>query len=50
MNNYPNKNTKIKYNNRLPYITCGLRKSIKHKHTPRHAYTKDPSDENKQKC
>ena len=29
MNNFPTKNTKIKYNNRLPYITSGLRKSIK---------------------
>ena len=50
MNNFPNKNTKIKYNNRLPYITSGLRKPIKHKHTLRHAYAKDPTDENKQKC
>ena len=50
MNNFPTKNTKIKYNNRLPYITSGLRKSIKHKHTLRHAYAKDPTDENKQKC
>ena len=50
MNNFPTKNTKIKYNNRLPYITSGLRKSIKHKHTLRHAYAKDQTDENKQKC
>ena len=50
MNNFPTKNTKIKYNNRLPYITSGLRNSIKHKHTRRHAYAKDPTDENKQKC
>ena len=48
--NFPTKNTKIKYNNRLPYITSGLRKSIKHKHTLRHAYVKDPTDENKHKC
>ena len=50
MNNFPTKNTKINYNNRLPYITSGLQKSIKHKHTLRHAYAKNPSDENKQKC
>ena len=40
INNFPTKNTKIKYNNGLPYITSGLRKSIKHKHTLRHAYAK----------
>ena len=34
----------------LPYNTSGLRKLIKHKHTLRHAYVKDPTDENKQKC
>ena len=48
MNNFPTKT--LKYNNRLPYITSGLRKLIKHKHTLRHAYVKDPTDENKQKC
>ena len=31
-------------------FTSGLRKSIKHKHTLRHAYIKDTTDENKQKC
>ena len=50
MNNFPTKNTKIKYKNRLPYITSGLGKSINHKHTLRHAYVKDPTNENKQKC
>ena len=34
----------------LPYITSGLRKSIKYTHTLRHAYVKDPTDENKHKC
>ena len=50
MNNFPTKNTKIKYNNRLPYITSALRKSVKHKHTIRLAYVKDPTNKNKQKC
>ena len=27
-----------------------LHRPIKHKHTFRHAYVKDPTDENKQKC
>ena len=34
----------------LLYITSGLRWSIKHKHALRHAYVKDPTDDNKQIC
>ena len=32
------------------YITGRLCNSIKHKHSPRHAYVKDETDENKHKC
>ena len=44
------KTTKIKYKNRLPYITSGLCKSIQYKDILRHIYAKNPTNEIKQKC
>ena len=39
-NCFPEKNVKIGYKNRLPYLTAALRKSIKTKHILKHAYEK----------
>ena len=37
----------IKYNNRVPYITRGIRQSIKQKHKLYNTYLKNPTDLNK---
>ena len=40
----------IGYNNRLPFMTKGLRASIKHKHALKHIYDRNPTEKNKLKC
>ena len=47
---FPENHIKIKYNNRLPYLTNGLRKSIERKHVLKHIYTKTPSERNLLNC
>ena len=49
-NCFPEKNVKIGYKNRLPYLTAALRKSIKTKHILKHAYEKNPTIDNRLLC
>ena len=44
---FPLKTVEIKYNNRVPYITRGIRQSIKQKHKLYDTYLKNPTDLNK---
>ena len=44
---FPLKTVEIKYNNRVPYITRGIRQSIKQKHKLYDIYFKNPTDLNK---
>ena len=44
---FPLKTVEIKYNNRVPYITRGIRQSIKQKHKLYDTYFKNPTDLNK---
>ena len=44
---FPLKTVEIKYNNRIPYITRGIRQSIKQKHKLYDTYFKNPTDLNK---
>ena len=41
------KNVKLKYDNRIPYLTNGLKQSIKRKHKLREIYDNNPTAENK---
>ena len=50
LHSFPMKTIKIGYNNRLPFMTKGLRSSIKHKHALKHIYDRNPTEENKLKC
>ena len=43
---FPSKTVEIKYNNRVPYITRGIRQSIKQKHKLYDTYLKNPTDLN----
>ena len=43
----PLKTIKLKYNNRIPFLTNGLKKSIKQKHRLLEIYNKNPTDLNK---
>ena len=43
----PLKTIKLKYNNRIPFLTNGLKKSIKQKHRLLEIYHKNPTDLNK---
>ena len=44
---FPTKNVKLKYDNRIPYLTNGLKQSIKRKHKLREIYDNNPTAENK---
>ena len=44
---FPIKNVKLKYDNRIPYLTNGLKQSIKRKHKLREIYENNPTAENK---
>ena len=44
---FPMKKVKIKYDNRAPYLTKGLKQSIKNKHLLWQKYEKNPTTENK---
>ena len=43
----PLKTVKMKYTNRIPFLTNGLKKSIKQKHRLLENYNKNPADLNK---
>jgi len=46
---FPEKKINIKYDNRLPWVTDGLRNSIKHKHKLINNYKQNPTEDNKDK-
>ena len=45
--NIPLKTIQLKYNNRISFLTNGLKKSIKQKHRLLNIFNKSPTDENK---
>ena len=44
---FPLRKIEIKYSNKLPWVTTGLRISIKQKHILQNKFEKDPTEENK---
>ena len=44
---FPLRNIEIKYSNKLPWVTTGLRISIKQKPILQNKFEKDPTEENK---